>query len=279
MCKLSNVTVLCCYSNFFFFNLKNNDWLIDWFIAETFEILIRLAENYTSTLFCNVYRTMAAEATAHVQEFFTDVGLFLFGTDISTEEFVNRFFDTLFPVVYNHVINPGPADISPEYAECLRVARRDISPFGNIPKKAIEQMGRSLLPSRTFLQALNLGIEVINTTDHLHFSKACSRALLRMQYCPHCQGLTASKPCMSYCLNTMRGCLADVAEVDLHWRGYIHSLEELSGAMSGAHSIEHVLLNFHSLVHDALVQARINGPELLEQVRDCFYPHLGQTWQ
>lgn len=47
--------------------------------------------------------------------------------------------------------------------------------------------------------------------------------------------------------------------------------------MSGAHSIEHVLLNFHSLVHDALVQAQINGPELLEQVRDCFYPHLGQT--
>lgn len=233
-------------------------------------MLIRLAENYTSTLFCNAFRSMAAEATVHVQEFFTDVGLFLFGTDVSTEEFVNRFFDTLFPVVYNHMINPGPTDISLEYVECLRVARRDIRPFGNIPKKAIGQMGRSLLPSRTFLQALNLGIEVINTTDHLRFSKACSRALLRMQYCPHCQGLTLSKPCLGYCLNTIRGCLADLAEVDLHWRGYIQSLEELSGALNGAYSIEHVLLNFHSLVRDALVQARINGPELLEQVRHWF---------
>ncbi|KAM4789239.1 glypican-5 isoform 4-T4 [Cyanocitta cristata] len=239
---------------------------------EMFEMLIRLAENYTSTLFCNAYRSMAAEATVPVQEFFTDVGLFLFGTDVSTEEFVNRFFDTLFPVVYNHVLNPGPTDISLEYGECLRVARRDIRPFGNVPEKAIGQMGRALLPSRTFLQALNLGIEVINTTDHLHFSKDCSRALLRMQYCPHCQGLTLSKPCMGYCLNIIRGCLADVAEVDLHWRGYVQSLEELSRAMSGAYSIEHVLLNFHSLVNDALVQARINGPELSEQVNKMCGP-------
>ncbi|NWI47689.1 GPC5 protein, partial [Picathartes gymnocephalus] len=233
---------------------------------ETFEMLIRLAENYTSTLLCNVYRNMAAEATVRVQEFFTDVGLFLFGTDVSMEESVNTFFDTLFPVVYNHVINPGPTDISLEYAECLRVARRDIRPFGNVPRKAKGQMVWSLLPSRTFLQALNLGIEVINTTDHLHFSKDCSKALLRMQYCPHCQGLTLSKPCMGYCLNIVRGCLADIAELDLHWRGYIQSLEELSGAMSGAHGIEHLLLNFHLLVNDALLQARINGPQLSEQV-------------
>ncbi|KAM7130002.1 glypican-5 [Ciconia maguari] len=246
---------------------------------ETFETLIRLSENYTSTLFCNAYRNMAAEATIRVQEFFTDVGLFIFGTDVSTEEFVNRFFDTLFPVVYNYVINPGLTDISLEYAECLRMVRRDIRPFGNVPKKAIGQMGRSLLPSRTFLQALNLGIEVINTTDHLHFSKDCSRALLRMQYCPHCQGLTLSKPCMGYCLNVIRGCLANMAELDLHWRGYIQSLEELSSAMSGTYDIEHVLLNFHSLVNDALVQARINGPELSEQVNKVCGPPVRKPTQ
>ncbi|XP_055558288.1 glypican-5 [Falco cherrug] len=246
---------------------------------ETFEMLIRLAENYTSTLFCNAYRNMAAEATTRVQEFFTDVGLFIFGTDVNTEEFVNRFFDTLFPVVYNHVINPGLTDISLEYAECLRMKRRDIRPFGNIPRKAIGQMGRSLLPSRTFLQALNLGIEVINTTDHLHFSKDCSRALLRMQYCPHCQGLTLSRPCMGYCLNIIRGCLANVAEVDLHWRVYIQSLEELSSAMSGTYDIEHVLLNFHLLVNDAVVQAHINGPELSEQVSKVCGPPVRKPIQ
>ncbi|XP_065752274.1 glypican-5 [Phocoena phocoena] len=231
---------------------------------ETLETLIRRAENYTSILFGNTYRNMALEAAASVQEFFTDVGLYLFGADVNPEEFVNRFFDSLFPLVYNHLINPG--DSSLEYSECIRMARRDISPFGDIPKRVLGQMGRSLLPSRTFLQALNLGIEVINTTDHLHFSKECSRTLLRMQYCPHCQGLTLSKPCMGYCLNVVRGCLAHMAELNPHWHMYILSLEELSDAMHGTYDVEHVLLNFHLLVNDAVVQAYLDGQKLLEQV-------------
>ncbi|XP_004680127.1 PREDICTED: glypican-5 [Condylura cristata] len=240
---------------------------------ETLETLIRQAENYTSILFCNTYRNMALEAAASVQEFFADVGLYLFGADVNPEEFVNRFFDSLFPLVYNHLINPGVTDSSLEYSGCIRMARRDISPFGNIPKRVMGQMGRSLLPSRTFLQALNLGIEVINTTDHLHFPRECSRALLRMQYCPHCQGLALSKPCTGYCLNVMRGCLAHMAELNPHWHAYIRSLEELSDAMHGTYDIEHVLLNFHLLVNDAVMQAHLGGQKLLEQVNKiCGHP-------
>uniref|UniRef100_A0A8C6CR95 Glypican 5 n=1 Tax=Moschus moschiferus TaxID=68415 RepID=A0A8C6CR95_MOSMO len=233
---------------------------------ETLETLIRQAENYTSILFCNTYRNMALEAAASTQELFTDVGLYLFGADVNPEEFVNRFFDSLFPLVYNHLINPGVTDSSLEYSECIRMARRDISPFGNIPKRVLGQMGRSLLPSRTFLQALNLGIEVINTTDHLHFSKECGRALLKMQYCPHCQGLALTKPCRGYCLNVVRGCLAHVAELNPYWHVYIRSLEELSDAMHGTYDIEHVLLNFHLLVNEAVMQAHLDGQKLSEQV-------------
>ncbi|XP_031218796.1 glypican-5 isoform X2 [Mastomys coucha] len=240
---------------------------------ETLETLIRQAENYTSILFCNTYRNMALEAAASIQEFFTDVGLYLFGADVHPEEFVNRFFDSLFPLVYNHLINPGVTDSSLQYSECIRMARQDVSPFGNIPKRVMGQMGRSLLPGRTFLQALNLGIEVINTTDHIHFSKECSRALLKMQYCPHCQSLMLSKPCMGYCLNVIRGCLAHMTELNPHWHAYIRSLEELSDAMHGTYDVEHVLLNFHLLVNDAVLQAHLNGQKLLDQVNKiCGHP-------
>uniref|UniRef100_A0A8C5NUV9 Glypican 5 n=1 Tax=Jaculus jaculus TaxID=51337 RepID=A0A8C5NUV9_JACJA len=242
-------------------------------LQETLETLIRQAENYTSILFCNTYRNMALEAVASIQEFFTDVGLYLFGADVNPEEFVNRFFDSLFPLVYNHLINPGVTDSSLQYSECIRMARRDVSPFGNIPKRVMGQMGRSLLPSRTFLQSLNLGIEVINTTDHLQFSKECGRGLLKMQYCSHCQGLTLSKPCKGYCLNIARACLAHVAELNSHWHAYIRSLEELSDAMHGTYDIEHVLLNFHLHVNDAVLQAHLNGPKLAEQVNKiCGHP-------
>ncbi|XP_078402056.1 glypican-5-like isoform X1 [Cetorhinus maximus] len=240
---------------------------------ETFQNIIHHAENNTKMLFRTTYRNMAFQTAAPIRELFTDVALFVFGSEINVDEFINRFFDSLFPLVYNHLINPALTDISPDFAECVRMARKDLNPFGHLPKLITTQMAKSLMASHTFLQALNLGIEVINTTDHLQYTKECSRALLKMQFCSHCHGLTNRKPCMGYCLNVMRGCLANMAEIDLHWREYIRSLEELSNGIQGTYDIEQVLLNLHSSVNDAIMNAQINGPKLSAMVnRACGHP-------
>lgn len=52
-------------------------------------------------------------------------------------------------------------------------------------------------------------------------TSACSRALMKMMYCPHCHGLTRTLPCSNFCLNTMKGCLAYHAELNLVWNEYI----------------------------------------------------------
>ncbi|XP_038674235.1 glypican-5a isoform X1 [Scyliorhinus canicula] len=240
---------------------------------ETFQNIIRHAENNTKMLFRTTYRNMAFQTAAPIRELFTDVALFVFGSEINVDEFVNRFFDSLFPLVYNHLINPALTDISPDFAECVRMARKDLNPFAHLPQFMASQMAKSLMASHMFLQALNLGIEVINTTDHLQYTKECSRALLKMQFCSHCHGLINRKPCMGYCLNVMRGCLANMAEIDPHWREYIRSLEELSNGMQGTYDIEQVLLNLHSLVNDAIMNAQINGPKLSAMVnRACGHP-------
>ncbi|XP_078077770.1 glypican-5a isoform X2 [Mustelus asterias] len=240
---------------------------------ETFQNIIRHAENNTKMLFKTTYRNMAFQTAAPIRELFTDVALFVFGSEINVDEFINRFFDSLFPLVYNHLINPALNDISSDFAECVRMARKDLNPFGHLPKLMTSQMTKSLMASHMFLQALNLGIEVINTTDHLQYTKECSRALLKMQFCSHCHGLTNRKPCMGYCLNVMRGCLANMAEIDRHWREYIRSLEELSNGIQGTYDIEQVLLNLHSLVNDAIMNAQINGPKLSAMVnRACGHP-------
>ncbi|XP_041054557.1 glypican-5-like isoform X3 [Carcharodon carcharias] len=248
-------------------------WLPETPRPETFQNIIHHAENNTKMLFRTTYRNMAFQTAAPIRELFTDVALFVFGSEINVDEFINRFFDSLFPLVYNHLINPALTDISPDFAECVRMARKDLNPFGHLPKLITTQMAKSLMASHMFLQALNLGIEVINTTDHLQYTKECSRALLKMQFCSHCHGLTNRKPCMGYCLNVMRGCLANMAEIDLHWREYIRSLEELSNGIQGAYDIEQVLLNLHSSVNDAIMNAQINGPKLSAMVnRACGHP-------
>uniref|UniRef100_A0A4W5KRU5 Glypican 5a n=1 Tax=Hucho hucho TaxID=62062 RepID=A0A4W5KRU5_9TELE len=236
---------------------------------ETFESLMKASENHTLLVLQASYRTMAGEASGLVRELFTDVGLFLLGSKLNVDDITSRFFDSLFPLVYNHLINPSLNHVTPGYAECVRSARRDLNPFGAAPGVLANQIGRSGVGGRVSLQALHLGVEVINTTDHLVFSRECRRALLRMQYCPHCHGLTLSKPCMGYCLNVMRGCLASVAEVDPHWREFVRSLEGLSSRMHGTQDLEQVLLGVHTVVRDAVAHAQKNGPHLSAQVRCC----------
>lgn len=233
---------------------------------EIFEALMRQAENHTNTLFQESYRTMADHTMDPVRELFTDIGLFLLGSELNVDDIVQRFFDSLFPLVYNHLINPGPSDISSDYAGCLRGASHDTRAFGQAPNILSDQIARSGMSGKLLLQALHLGIEVINTTDHLQMSRECRRALLKMHYCPHCQGLTQSKPCMGYCLNVMRGCLASLAEIDVHWREFVRSLEGLSSRMQGPQDLEQVLLGVHTLLHNAVGHAQKNGPRISAQV-------------
>lgn len=233
---------------------------------EAFEVLMRQAENHTNAVLQESYRHMADQAIGPVRELFTDIGLFLLGSELNVDDIVQRFFDAVFPLVYNHLINPGLSDVSPGYAECIRSSSRDVRPFGGVPGLLSDQITRSGISGKLLLQALHLGIEVINTTDHLQLSRECRRALLKMHYCPHCQGLTQSKPCMGYCLNVMRGCLASMAEIDAHWREFVRSLEGLSARMQGPQDLEQVLLGVHTLVHDAVGHAQKNGPRLSAQV-------------
>ncbi|OXB79708.1 UNVERIFIED_CONTAM: hypothetical protein H355_011094 [Colinus virginianus] len=229
---------------------------------EAFEIVVRHARNFTNSMFRNHYKSMGPRALKFVGELFTDVSLYILGSDISVNDMINEFFDSLFPLVYSHLINPGFPDPSVEMTECLRAARRDLKAFGNYPKMMMTQVSKSLQATRVFLQALNLGIEVINTTDHLKLGKECGRALLKMWYCSHCQGLLLAKPCAGYCGAVMYGCLAGVGEIDRHWREYISSLEGLTKGMHGVYDMEHVLLNLFSLVRDAVVYVQKNGGKL-----------------
>lgn len=148
---------------------------------------MKQAENHTTVFLRRSYPSMANEAAGPVGELFTAVGLFLMGSELSIDESVQEFFDALFPPVYARLIHPALCELPAGFAECVRSSRRDVRPFGASPSILTEQIVQSGLAGKLFLQALHLGIEVINTTDHLQMSRECKRALLKMHYCPLCQ--------------------------------------------------------------------------------------------
>ncbi|NWU22520.1 GPC5 protein, partial [Dyaphorophyia castanea] len=229
---------------------------------EAFESLLRFAENRTSSLFETAYRPMAKEAAEPVKELFTDISLYILGAETSVESAVLRFFDSLFPLVYSRLINPGITDLPEDYTECLRLTRQDINPFGHYSKSMAAGLSRALWASRMLSRALRLGSEVLNATEQAALSRECGRALVRMQYCPHCQGLTLIRPCVGYCLNVMRGCLASVAELDVPWREFVATLEYLAEELAASHDLELALSGIWSSVNEAVLHAQLHGPQL-----------------
>ncbi|KAM9326102.1 glypican-3 [Gastrophryne carolinensis] len=228
---------------------------------EAFEMVIRHARNYTNTMFKVHYQSISLKTFKLVGELFTDISLYVLGSDINVNDMVNEFFDGLFPVVYGNYLNPGFKE-TVENVECLRLARRDVHAFGHYPKMMMTQVSKSLQASRVFLQALNLGIEVINTTDYLKFNKDCSRSLVKMWYCSHCQGHFLVRPCAGYCGTVMQGCLANVVEIDPYWNAYISSIERLAKEMHGMYDLERVLLNLYSLIQEAVEHVERNRGKL-----------------
>ncbi|XP_073437391.1 glypican-5-like isoform X3 [Dendrobates tinctorius] len=235
-------------------------------IQETFTHLIDVATNNTLSLFDSKYRSMAQDVHESVKELFTDLSLNIMGADMPLEDAFSRFWDALFPSVYNHLINPGVVSLSGEYLDCLRLTRQDINPFGNYSNEMLEHLSKSLWASRMMKQALGMAEQVINSTQHAGLTRECTRSLVRMQYCPHCQGLTLIRPCVGYCLNVMRGCLASLTSLDGPWREFINLLEHLADQMSGSHDLEQSLLGIRDVVNQSIHYAESQGLYLSRMV-------------
>ncbi|XP_029498348.1 glypican-5-like isoform X2 [Oncorhynchus nerka] len=236
---------------------------------DTFQYLLSFSQGHLSSLLEDTYSPLSRETLPHVNTLFSSLSLYIRGHNLSLEAAVARFHDNLFPLVYGRLVNPGvgvQGGLSGERGECLRATRQDVNPFGPHPEVLAQELGRTLGAGRALSLALAEGTEVMNATEHVSFTKECLRGLTKMQYCSHCRGLTLIKPCVGYCLNVMRGCLASVAELDGPWRRYVAALEELTNAVAGQHSLELALLGVRGRVNEAILHAQLHGPTLTATV-------------
>ncbi|MEQ2240508.1 Glypican-3 [Ilyodon furcidens] len=226
--------------------------MLSCFLAEAFDLVLRHGRNSTLTMLKSEFPGLLPGAQSSVGQLFLDMSLYILGSDSTVDHMGAAFFSKLFPLTYRRLLGGGASSLS---EECVRGVWKDSGVFGPYPKLIMTRLSRSLLATRVFLQALNLGIEVVNTTDHLRPSRDCSRALLRLWYCPHCQGMLGPPACRGFCQTVMQGCLGGAAEVQPHWRSYIDGLGKLTGGMRGEQDMEAVVLRLPSMIKLALKQA------------------------
>ncbi|XP_026231196.1 glypican-5-like isoform X2 [Anabas testudineus] len=230
---------------------------------DMFQYLLSFSQGHLSSLLEVTYSSLSRQALPHVNQLFSSLSLYLKGANVSVEAAVQHFFNDLFPLVYTRLINPGIEGhmmVGSEMGDCLRMIRQDVNPFGSHPAVMAQELSGALGTGRQLGLALEEGLEVMNATEHVILSKECVKGLVKMVYCSHCRGLTLIKPCVGYCLNVMRGCLASVSELDQTWRRYSILLEQLTHAMAGHHSLELALLKVGDHVNEALLYAQLHGP-------------------
>lgn len=228
-----------------------------------FQYLLSYSQGHLSSLLEGTYSPLSRPALVYVNQLFSSLSLYLRGANVSVEASVHQFFNNLFPLAYARLINPGIVarmTAGSEMRDCLRMIRQDVNPFGPHPAVMAQELAGALGAGRQLGLALEQGVEVMNATEHVSLSKECVKGLVKMVYCSHCRGLTLIKPCVGYCLNVMRGCLASVSELDQSWRRYTSLLEQLTHAMAGHHNLELALLGVGTHVNEALLYAQLHGP-------------------
>ncbi|XP_040027758.2 glypican-5 isoform X1 [Gasterosteus aculeatus] len=230
---------------------------------DMFQYLLSFSQGHLSSLLEGTYSSLSRQALPYVNQLFSSLSLYIRGANVSAEASIHQFYNSLFPLVYTRLINPGlegGMTMGREMDDCLRMIRQDVNPFGPHPGVMAEELAAALGAGRRLGLALEEGLEVMNATEHVSMSKECVKGLVKMVYCSHCRGLTLIKPCVGYCLNVMRGCLASMSELDQPWRRYTSLLEQLTHATAGHHSLELALLGVRGYVNEALLYAQLHGP-------------------
>ncbi|KAM8874309.1 glypican-5-like isoform 4-T5 [Spinachia spinachia] len=249
---------------------------------ETFESLVSFTSNLTSTLFDSAYSALASDCRPLVFQLFSDIKRHISGNSNSTlDNSVRQFYNNLFPLVYRRLLNPGIGRMSPKtysspnHDDCLRMTRQDVSPFGPHPRLLVRSLSRALGVGRALSRLLALAGEVVNAAEKVTLSRECGRGLVRMQYCPHCRGMTTLRPCTGLCVNIMRGCLVGVSELGAPWGSLVVLLQRLAATLatsSNHNSMELALLAVRNQVNDGILHAQLHGPRITATVEKVCGP-------
>ncbi|KAJ8266926.1 hypothetical protein GJAV_G00136260 [Gymnothorax javanicus] len=169
-------------------------------------------------------------------------------------------------------------EFSDSYMDCVSRYTDQLKPFGDVPRKLRLQLMRSFIAARTFTRGLQLLPEVVDKVSTVRASPACERAAMKMLYCPYCSGQVALKPCLNYCLNVLRGCLANQADLDSEWNNYLEAMLSVAERLDGPFNFESVMEPIDVKISDAIMNMQENSMQVSQKVfQGCGQPKLAEV--
>uniref|UniRef100_A0A8C4SJ34 Glypican 4 n=1 Tax=Erpetoichthys calabaricus TaxID=27687 RepID=A0A8C4SJ34_ERPCA len=239
-----------------------------------FKELLDNAEKSLNDMFTRTYGVMYMQNSELFKKFFLDLKNYYVQGGVNLEAMLADFWAGLLERMF--VLVNVQYHFSEEYLECVSKHTEQLKPFGDVPRKLKLQVTRAFVAARTFAQGLAVIGDVIGKVSAVNASPGCVQAAMKMMYCPYCSWQMALKPCHNYCLNVMKGCLANQADLDTEWNNFMDAMLNLAERLEGPFNIESVMDPIDVKISDAIMNMQENSMQVSQKVfQGCGQPKLG----
>ncbi|XP_041857507.1 glypican-6b isoform X2 [Melanotaenia boesemani] len=238
---------------------------------EFFLELLENTERSLNEMFMRTYGKPYMQNSEVFENLFAELKRYYTGGNVNLEEMLNDFWSRLLERMFT-LLNSQYV-ITEDYLECISKYTDQLKPFGDVPRKLKAQVTRAFIAARTFVQGLSVGREVAQRVYKVSSTPACIRALTKLLYCPFCQGMPAVMSCKNYCLNVMKGCLANQADLDPEWNQYIDAMLLVAERLEGPFNIESVMEPIDVKISEAIMNMQDNSAQVSYRVfQGCGQP-------
>ncbi|XP_053315363.1 glypican-1 [Spea bombifrons] len=222
-----------------------------------FQNLLNKSEQILQETFPNMYGDLYNKNERRFKDLYTELRRYYRGSGISLEESLHDFWSHLLEILFK--AQNVQVSFTEEPEDCLKL-------FGDIPREMKLKVTRAFIAARSFVQGLSAAADIVRKVSQVPMSQECTRALLKLQYCPHCRGLSSTKPCVNYCWNVICGCLANQADLDSEWKNLIDSLMLVADKFRGASNVVNIMGSIHIKISEAITYMQKNQDDVADQV-------------
>ncbi|XP_032827764.2 glypican-6-like isoform X1 [Petromyzon marinus] len=231
---------------------------------EFFKELLENSERSLHSMFSRTYGVLYVKHLHLFSDLFKDLRRYYEGAGANLQEslteFWSRLLERIFALLHPHY------ELSESYLECVSKNSDELRPFGDVPRKLRPQLTRALVAARAFTQGLALARDTAARVAKVSLSSECIRALTKLWFCPYCRGVPQLKPCRNYCLNVMKGCLANQADLNVEWNNFIDAMQLVADRLEGPFNIEAVVDPIDVKISEAIMNMQENAVQITTQV-------------
>ncbi|KAK2868487.1 hypothetical protein Q7C36_000358 [Tachysurus vachellii] len=217
--------------------------------------LLNRSETSLSASLQSTFGLLFSQNAQLFRDLYSDLRHYYRGSKMNLEEALNDFWARLLERLVrglNKRYNMGE-----DYLECVAKQAETLRPFGETVREFKLKVTRTFVAARSFVQALVVAGEVVRKVSQVPLSVECVHALMKQTYCPQCKDL-ATKPCVPYCRNVMKGCLANQADLDTEWKNLADAMLMVADRLSRPYSVDAAILSLPKRIADAIIYMQDN---------------------